>query len=276
LSRRAVTVKAFISRLERFDRVGSTNDVVRDWLEAGTPEVCLAVADEQTSGRGRSGRSWVAPPGAALLLSLGFRPAWTEPERAWRVVSTVSMAMAEAAEEIAGLAAGAVRLKWPNDHVVEADGDGPRKLAGVLGETQGMGTQDPRLVVGIGVNADWRVEAFPPELAGSMTSLREAGGGRPIDLVRLRQAFLDRLIVGIEALRAGRFDGRAWEARQLTTGRMVRLDLGERQETVRAVGVDADTGALLVADPGAQNGVRQVLVGEIGHVRIADHASAGV
>jgi BirA family biotin operon repressor/biotin-[acetyl-CoA-carboxylase] ligase len=276
LSRRAKTVKAFISRLERFDRVGSTNDVVRDWLEAGTPEVCLAVADEQTSGRGRSGRSWVAPPGAALLLSLGFRPAWIEPERAWRVVATVSMAMAEAAEEIAGLAVGAIRLKWPNDLVVEADGRGPRKLAGVLGETQGMGTQDPQLVVGIGVNADWRVEAFPPELAGSMTSLREAASGRPIDLVRLRQVFLDRLIVGIEALRAGRFDGRAWEARQLTTGRMVRLDHGERQETVRAVGVDADTGALVVADPGGQNGVRQVLVGEIGHVRIADHASAGV
>jgi BirA family biotin operon repressor/biotin-[acetyl-CoA-carboxylase] ligase len=271
-----MTVTAFISRLERFDRVGSTNDVVRAWLDAGTPEVCLAVADEQTSGRGRSGRSWVAPPGAALLLSLGFRPAWIEPERAWRVVATVSMAMAEAAEEIAGLAVGAVRLKWPNDLVVEADGDGPRKLAGVLGETQGMGTQDPQLVIGIGVNADWRVEAFPPELAGLMTSLREAAGGRPIDLVRLRQAFLDRLIVGIEALRAGRFDGRAWEARQLTTGRMVRLDHGDRQETVQAVGVDADTGALVVADPGAQNGVRQVLVGEIGHVRIADHAPAGV
>ena len=64
----------FLARRERFARVGSTNDVVRDWLAAGTPEVCLAVADEQTAGRGREGRTWVAPPGAALLLSLGFRP----------------------------------------------------------------------------------------------------------------------------------------------------------------------------------------------------------
>ncbi|MEX1169802.1 MAG: biotin--[acetyl-CoA-carboxylase] ligase [Chloroflexota bacterium] len=271
-----MTVSTSISRLERFDRVGSTNDVVRAWLEAGTPEVCLAIADEQTAGRGRSGRSWVAPPGAALLLSLGFRPTWLEPERAWRVVATVSLAMAEAAEEIAGLAAGAVRLKWPNDLVVERDGDGPRKLAGVLGETQGMGTNDPQLVVGIGVNADWRVEAFPPELAGSMTSLRESAGGRPIDLVRLRQAFLDRLIVGVEALRAGRFDGGGWETRQLTTGRMVRLEHGDRQETARAVGVDPNTGALVVADPGVSGGVRQVLFGEISHVRIADPASAGV
>ncbi len=67
---------AFLARSERFAEVGSTNDVVRDWLADGTPEVCLAIADEQSAGRGRDGRTWVAPPGAALLLSLGFRPTW--------------------------------------------------------------------------------------------------------------------------------------------------------------------------------------------------------
>ena len=64
----------FIARRERFAVVGSTNDVVREWLAGGTPEVCLAVADEQTAGRGREGRTWTAPAGGALLLSLGFRP----------------------------------------------------------------------------------------------------------------------------------------------------------------------------------------------------------
>ena len=63
--------------------------------------------------------------------------------------------MADAAEEVAGLAPGTIRLKWPNDLVVEGDG-GVRKLAGVLGETDGLGTDDPRAVVGIGINADWR------------------------------------------------------------------------------------------------------------------------
>ena len=58
--------RPFISRQERFDQVGSTNDVVRAWLAEGTPEVCLAVADEQTAGRGRDGRTWQAPPGAGL------------------------------------------------------------------------------------------------------------------------------------------------------------------------------------------------------------------
>ena len=71
----------FLARQERFDVVGSTNDIVRDWLAGGVPEVCLAVADEQSAGRGREGRTWTAPRGQALLLSLGFRPTWLAPER---------------------------------------------------------------------------------------------------------------------------------------------------------------------------------------------------
>ena len=96
----------FLARQERFAVVGSTNDVVRGWLADGTPEVCLAVADEQTAGRGRDGRTWVAPPGAALLLSLGFRPDWLAPDRAWRLAATVSLAMADAPRTVAGLPDG--------------------------------------------------------------------------------------------------------------------------------------------------------------------------
>ena len=115
---------AFFARQERFERIGSTNDAVRAWLDAGTPEVCLAVADEQTAGRGRAGRTWTAPPGAALLLSVGFRPTWLAPGHAWRLAAIVSLAMADTAEDVAGLRTGAVRLKWPNDLVIEADAPG--------------------------------------------------------------------------------------------------------------------------------------------------------
>lgn len=266
----------FLARQGRFDRVGSTNDVVRDWLAEGTAEVCLAIADEQTAGRGRAGRAWVAPRGAALLLSLGFRPTWLEPDRAWRLAATVSLAMAGAAEEVAGLPDRTIRLKWPNDLVVETDGTGVRKVAGLLGETQGLGTADPRVVVGLGINADWRADDFPPELAGSMTSLREASGGRPIDLARLLEAFLGRLEAGVGALRSGRFDEAEWTGRQLTSGRMIRLEQPDGSETVRALGVDVASGALVVEDPGAENGERQVLVGEISHVRLAAPSPAVV
>jgi BirA family biotin operon repressor/biotin-[acetyl-CoA-carboxylase] ligase len=269
-----------ISRQERFDVVGSTNDVVRGWLAEGTPEVCLVVADEQTAGRGRDGRRWTAPRGAALLLSLGFRPSWLAPGRVWRLTATVSLAMADASEEVAGLPDRSIRLKWPNDLVIETDGLAPphapraatevRKVAGVLGESEGLGSDDPRVVVGIGVNTDWPAELFPPELAASMTSLREASGGRPIDHVALLDAFIGRIEARIEALRDGRFDVADWTDRQLTTGRDVELVGPDgSSSTVRALGVDASSGALVVADAEAPGGERPVVVGEIRHVRLA-------
>jgi len=259
----------FLARREQFAVVGSTNDVVRDWLAAGSPEVCLAMADEQTAGRGRDGRTWVAPAGGALLLSLGFRPTWTAADRVWRLAAVVSLAMAGAAEEVASLPVGTIRLKWPNDLVAEGVPGAVRKLAGVLGETDGLGGPDPRAIIGIGLNTDWAPAAFPEELAGSMTSLRALSAAGETDHAALLDTFLPRLEAGVEALRAGGFDAAAWAARQLTTGRDVELVAPDGgATTVRALGVDGTTGALVVAGGAAASGRRQVLVGEIRHVRL--------
>ncbi len=266
----------FLARRERFERVGSTNDVVLEWLTTGTPEVCLAVADEQTAGRGRSGRRWIAPPGAALLLSLGFRPAWLEPGEVWRLPAVASLAMADAAEAVAALEPGTVRLKWPNDLVVEAVPGGLRKLAGVLGETDGLGSDDPRVVVGIGINVDWAPDTIPAEVIDTMTSLRAVADGRAVPRETLLGAFLARLEPGIVALRAGHFDATGWSERQVTTGRMVRLEAPTGSETALALGVDGTTGALIVADAAAATAERHVVVGEITHVRLAEPAAAGV
>jgi BirA family biotin operon repressor/biotin-[acetyl-CoA-carboxylase] ligase len=272
-----------LRRRERFASVASTNDVVRSWLAAGEPEVCLAVADEQTAGRGRNGRTWTAPSGAGLLASLGFRPTWLEPDRVWRLAATVSLAMADAAEEVAGLPDRSVRLKWPNDLVIATDDSGGtvdspgerdavRKLGGVLGETEGLGTDDPRVVVGVGLNADWPAATFPAELAGTMTSLRAASGGRPIDPHVLLDAFTSRLEARVDALFVGRFDVADWAERQITTGRWIELVRpDDTAETVLARGVDGDTGGIRISaptdvDPEAE---RTVLVGEIRRVRLA-------
>ncbi len=274
---------AFLARQERFGRIGSTNDAVRAWLAAGTPEVCLAVADEQTAGRGRAGRTWTAPPGAALLLSVGFRPAWLAPGHAWRLAAVVSLAMADAAEDAAGLRDRAIRLKWPNDLVIEGDTpehDGPglgggaiRKLGGVLGESDGLGTDDPRVVVGIGLNAGWARADFPAAIAPAMTSLAEASGGRPIDRALLLDGFLSRLEARVEALRAGRFPIDDWTARQITTGRIVRLEgHSSEPEEARALGLDPATGALVVADPKVPGGERAVHAGDVTHARLAGAA----
>ena len=261
----------FIARLERFEQVGSTNDIVRDWLLAGESEVCLAVADEQSAGRGREGRAWMAPPGRALLLSLGFRPTWLEPSRVWQIAGSVSLAMAEAAEQVADQPARSIRLKWPNDLVVETD-RGIRKIAGVLGETDGLGSGHPFAIVGIGLNADWAADDFPSELAETMTSLREVAG-RPIDREALLDAFLARLDIRLRALRMGSFDAVGWSGRQVTTRRLVRIEgPSGASDLVRAVRTDTMTGALIIEDPVDPTGTREVYTGDVVHVRLEPDA----
>ena len=288
----AAPTGVLFSRVERLAAVGSTNDIVRSWLGDGVPEVCLAVADEQTGGRGRLGRTWTAPAGAALLLSLGFRPSWLLPERTWRIAATVALAMCDAAEDEAGLPVGAVRLKWPNDLVIETAGPRAllmgdltgdaaaarlaaplevRKLAGVLGETEALGADDPHVVVGIGINADWAEGDFPPDIANTMTSLREASAGRPIDRDRLLTAFMDHLEARVESLRAGYFDIATWSERQATTGRQVSIETGDGStaQPAIAVGVDATSGALVLEDDAVEGGERRVHAGDVVRLRLA-------
>ena len=188
---------ARISRFERLPRVTSTQDVVRGWLAGGQAEVCVAVADEQTAGRGRLGRAWLAPPGRALLVSVGLRPAALPLASAWQLPASAALAMLEAASTLVGETAigpldepaPRLALKWPNDLVAVLRGE-VRKLGGVLAEveTTGSGSADERgpsdhglasAVIGLGVNVDWAARDFPAALATTMTSLSEAAG-RPV------------------------------------------------------------------------------------------------
>ncbi len=236
----------FLARLERFASVDSTQRIVREWLAQGAREVCVAVADEQTAGRGRQGRSWQAPTGAALLASVGFRPTDLPIRHAWRLAAITALAMVEAAEEEAGLRDGELWLKWPNDIVAEGASGELLKLAGVLGESASDGGATSTAVIGIGINADWPAATFPLELRESMTSLSEFSGGRPVDRDALLAGWVARLEPRYAALRAGRFDAAEWARRQRTTGCAVDIDLGADRIRAVATGVDPETGALLL------------------------------
>src|SRR3954447_8966113 len=240
-----MTSRPFAPKIERFGRVDSTQRIVREWLEAGEPEVAVAIADEQTAGRGRQGRTWSARPRAALLMSIGFRPTTLPLRHGWRLAATVSLTMLDAAEAAAGLADNALRLKWPND-IVAAYPDGRlEKVAGVLGETAAEADRVGWSVVGIGINVDWAAADFPPDLKTSMTSLREMAG-RPVEREQLLDEFLARLEPRYEALRQGNFDAATWSTKQVTTGQQVEVDVGGRVIVARARGVDPESGALLV------------------------------
>ncbi|HEX5465647.1 MAG TPA: biotin--[acetyl-CoA-carboxylase] ligase [Candidatus Limnocylindrales bacterium] len=260
----------FVGRLERFAAVGSTQDVVRGWLAEGTAEVAVAVADEQLAGRGRLGRTWTAPPGAALLLSVGFRPTGLDLAHGWRLGATVALAMGDAAEA-QGLRDGTVRLKWPNDLAAAGTDGQPRKLGGVLGEVEADASgRISTAVVGIGLNVDWRARDFPAELGDSMTSLRELLG-RQADRDALLDDFLARLEPRYLELLDGRFDAGAWSTRQLTTGARLVVEAGSETVIGRGVGVDPESGALLLAlDDGAE---RPIASGEVTRCRLLEAAA---
>lgn len=159
----ATLVPAVLSGLEWHAEVGSTNALAAEAAERGVPEVYAILADLQTAGRGRRGRSWAAPPGTSLLMSLLTRPA-AGPRALGLLPLLTGLALAES---VAGLCPGLqVALKWPNDLLI-----GECKAAGVLVEALPGGA----CVVGVGVNVDWRTVDRPGALAATATSLAESG-----------------------------------------------------------------------------------------------------
>lgn len=240
-------------------RVSSTNAVALEASAAGAPEGLVVVADEQTSGRGRLGRSWEAPAGASLLCSVLLRPHEADLRElgsGFLLTACVALAAREAAR---ALAAVTCELKWPNDLLV-----GGRKLAGVLAER----AVDGGVVVGIGCNLTTPVPGCWPH---GGTSLEEVSG-RAVG----RDAFLEAFLGGIERryaplasdpLGAGR-QRVLEEARAAlsTLGAPVRVDLPSGRVVEGTATALRDDGRLVVA---SRAGELVVEAGDVVHLRHA-------
>jgi len=235
--------------VRRHADIDSTNREAAALARAGAPEGVVVVADHQRAGRGRLGRSWQAPPGSSLLLSVLLRPA-LDAARVHLVTIAVALAAADACREVAGFSP---ELKWPNDLVVN-----DRKLAGILAEVSIEGNALRWVVVGLGLNVNWPAE-LPHDLAGIAIAANHVAG-RPVDRERLLVELLNRLEARYGSLDAQVED---YRARCRTIGREVRVDLPDEQLTGRAVDVD-DDGHLLVE---TAHGTRVVAAGDVVHVR---------
>ena len=147
-------------------------------LRADDPEGAIAVAEEQSEGRGRLGRTWHAPPETSVLVSILLRPI-VDPPRVPELTLVAGTAVAEAITDTTGLEPA---IKFPNDVLL-----GGRKVAGILAESS-----DGRVVLGIGVNANQTAEQLPAEAQTEPTSLR-LELGRPVERAPLLAAILLRL-----------------------------------------------------------------------------------
>lgn len=242
--------------------VDSTNRVAADAARAGAPHGLVVVADEQTAGRGRLGRRWLAPAGSALLCSALFRSSLATPQL-HLLTTLVALAGRDACRD-AGVDC---QLKWPNDLLA-----GGRKIAGVLAEVVGPPGPPTAVVVGIGLNVSWPHSALSaatsPQtsaVAALATSLRQEGaeGAERDAVLASLLSHLRRRLPALEDAAGRRGLLEEQRAACSTIGRQVRVELPGGSLTGTATAID-DGGRLLVETGG---GTRAVDAGDIVHLR---------
>jgi BirA family biotin operon repressor/biotin-[acetyl-CoA-carboxylase] ligase len=191
-------------------------------LDASQPEGAVAVCEEQTAGRGRMGRTWEAPAGSSILVSLLLRP--PVDLRPTELTLVAGLATAVVVERATGLAA---QLKWPNDVMVDR-----RKVAGGLAELK-----DAAVVLGIGINVNQTPEQLPAETKAPAGSLRSVTGSE-YERVPILVDLLLELELRYDAWRTGGLDA-VYEdlgARDFLRGR--RVAVGEVEGTAQMIDRD--------------------------------------
>jgi BirA family biotin operon repressor/biotin-[acetyl-CoA-carboxylase] ligase len=232
-------------------QTASTNDEMKRLAAHGAPEGTVVIAEQQTHGRGRHGRSFVSPPGG-IYLSLLLRP-HLPVQRLPQLTLLVAVAVAEAITEVSALP---VRLKWPNDVEIYE-----KKIAGILIESVIQATLPTALIVGIGINVNTTLAQLPQELHARVTSLFLTAGhlfARP-PLIVLLLAHLERLYrtfqhAGMAPIR------QRWLHYSAMIGQQLRFTQDNQSHLATVVGLDED-GALWVR---LANGTPQrIIAGEV-------------
>jgi BirA family biotin operon repressor/biotin-[acetyl-CoA-carboxylase] ligase len=198
-----------------FTSTSSTNDLALVLSNTGAPDSTLVVADSQSGGRGRlAGRIWHSPPGTGLYFSLILRPRLA-PADFPKLTLAAGLALCKGLESHTPCRPG---LKWPNDLFLQG-----KKCGGILTETQAVAGAGPTaVVIGIGLNVNTPMEAFPAELRAKGTSLLEATG-HPCDRGPLLAAILAELDLMVARLEQGDFPSilAEWRQRDIHAGQHV-------------------------------------------------------
>jgi BirA family biotin operon repressor/biotin-[acetyl-CoA-carboxylase] ligase len=237
------------------ETVGSTNELAFRLAHDGAEHGEVVVAEQQTTGKGRRGRTWVSPPGLNLYFSAILRPE-LPPQRAPELTLVAAVALTEVLRE----AGSEAFIKWPNDVQIEG-----RKVAGILTELSAEPERVHFVVLGVGVNLNAQPEHFPEDLHATATSLAIARGQR-VPRALFAAALWNRLEEWLDLHLETGFDAvrQRWKDLSSTLGQdvLVRTD---RQE-FRGLAEDIDTsGALLVR---TENGsVERVLAGDVERLR---------
>ncbi|MCL5020816.1 MAG: biotin--[acetyl-CoA-carboxylase] ligase [Bacteroidetes bacterium] len=234
----------------RFGKIDSTNSYLLGLGDEGFPEGTVAVADEQTDGRGRFGRKWESESLSNLLFSILLRPGFLNRDEVFILTFSAAVAVAEALENVAGVSP---ELKWPNDVLLDG-----KKVCGILLESSFEASRLNYLVLGAGLNVNQ--SSFPAEIRDKATSLSIITG-RKFDREEVLSTILARFGSVYETLKARDFYSvmKRWRNRSKMFGRKIELRLADR--VIEGILEEVtDDGAILV---GTSSGLQKFTAGEI-------------
>lgn len=212
--------------------VASTNDLAKQLADAGEPEGTLVITDEQTAGRGRLGRLWIAPPRSSILMSLVLRPP-IPPLQIARVTMAAALGAGDGIRAATGLDS---QIKWPNDILLRG-----KKCAGILAEAEIDGDQVDYVILGLGLNVNFAAASVAGIPADATTIADELGKRTP--RVPLLQALLHYIERYYQRLCAGENLREEWAARLITLKQFVhvRTPWGGRQSSRGGVLVESNS-----------------------------------
>ncbi len=217
-----------------YDEIDSTNDAAKALIKQGVSHATVLIADHQTSGRGRMGRSFASPAGMGVYMSVILR-LQTPPDQLMHLTCAAAVAACDAVEKAVGLRPG---IKWTNDLVSNG-----RKLAGILTELV-ITPAETAAVVGIGINCSQNAEDFPTEIQGIAGSLAMACG-KAIDRAQVAAALIEAFSNMAQNLDCKEAMLDAYRRDCITVGKPVSVVKGDEIRHGTAVGID-ENGALLV------------------------------
>ena len=218
-----------------YETTDSTNLRIRQAGDEGAPHGTLAVADRQTAGRGRRGRTWESPAGSSIYMSVLLRPD-IAPNKASMLTLVMALSVAEGIQQCIPI----IQIKWPNDIIVNG-----KKLVGILTEMSAQVDYINHVTVGVGINVN--MTAFPEEIADTATSLC-LECGHAVKRAPLIAAVMERLEENYEIfLETEDLSGlmERYSALLVNRDRDVRI-IGEKETyQAHAIGIDR-TGELIV------------------------------
>lgn len=250
--RRQLATERLGRKLHYFPEIDSTNSNARNLAEQGAMEGEVVIAESQTHGKGRLGRSWVSPARRNLYLSVILRPKLS-PLHAPQITLMSAVALAETIQSFIPFPP---EIKWPNDILVHG-----KKVAGILTESACAADRLLFVVLGIGVNANFPQEEMPEAIRDTATSLMTLAG-KPIDrtvftlqlIRRLDRCYEDLVELGFPAMAA------RWKGFFRLQGKRVKVEMMDQAVQGEAIGIDSDGALLLEDDSGTQ---QRIIAGDV-------------